>query len=100
MDTLNNTQKKRLKSLAHSLKPVVMVGQHGLKETTQEDIVTALNFHQLIKIKVSVGDRDARDEVISKILDDSQAELILQIGNIAVMYKRNNKKENILKSAL
>ena len=75
-----------------------MVGQHGLKETTQDDIVTALNFHQLIKIKVSVGDRDARDEVIEKIVNDSGAELIQRVGNMALLYKRNKKKENLLKA--
>ena len=98
MELLSNAQKKRLKSLGHALNPVVMVGQHGLKETTQEDIVTALAFHQLIKIKVSVGDRDARNEVIEKIVEDSNAELIQRVGNIALLYKRNKKKENILKA--
>lgn len=98
MELLSNPQKKRLKSRGHSLSPVVMVGQHGLKETTQDDIVTALNFHQLIKIKVSVGDRDARDEVIEKIVNDSGAELIQRVGNMALLYKRNKKKENLLKA--
>lgn len=96
MESLSNPQKKRLKSIAHSLNPVIMVGQNGLKETTQEDIVTALNFHQLIKIKVSVGDRDARDEIIKKIVTDNDAELIQRIGNIAILYKRNKKKPDIM----
>ena len=98
MELLSNPQKKRLKSIAHGLNPVVMVGQHGLKETTQEDIVTALNFHQLIKIKVSVGDRDERDSLIEKIVSDNNAELIQRIGNIAVLYKRNKKKPDIMAS--
>lgn len=98
MESLSNAQKKRLKSIAHGLNPVVMVGQHGLKETTQDDIVTALDFHQLIKVKVSVGDRDARDEVIAKIVTESGSDLVQRVGNIAVLYKRNKKKTDILKS--
>ena len=100
MESLTNTQKKRLKSLAHSLKPVVMVGQHGMKETIQDEVVLALEVHQLIKIKVSVGDRDARDELINTIVTASDAELVQKIGNIAVLYKRNKKKDDILKSPL
>ena len=72
-----------------------MVGQHGLKETTKEEIASALAFHQLIKIKISVGDRDMRDDLIQKIVADNDAELIQQIGNIAVLYKRNRKKPSI-----
>ncbi len=72
-----------------------MIGQHGLKETTEEEIASALDFHQLIKLKVSVGDRDARDVLIAKIVADNAAELIQRIGNIAVLYKKNKKKPNI-----
>jgi RNA-binding protein len=96
MESSTNTQKKRLKSLAHSLKPVVMIGQQGLKETTQEEITTALRFHQLIKLKVNVGDRDLRNEMVAKITAENDAELIQRIGNIAILYKRNKKKSSIL----
>ncbi|OQX03551.1 MAG: RNA-binding protein, partial [Thiothrix lacustris] len=42
---LNETQKKRLRTRAHDLKPVVMVGQHGLKPTVLEEISGALDYH-------------------------------------------------------
>jgi RNA-binding protein len=96
MEVSTNAQKKRLKSLAHSLKPVVMIGQQGLKETIQAEIDTALSFHQLIKLKVAVGDRDVRNEMINTIAKNNQAELIQRIGNIAVLYKRNKKKSSLL----
>ena len=81
---LNETQKKRLRTRAHDLKPVVMVGQHGLKPTVLEEISGALDYHQLIKIKLSVGDRDLRDEILSQIVQYSQAQTIQRIGNVAV----------------
>ena len=93
---LKETQKKRLKGMAHSLKPVVMVGQHGLKESILDELITALAHHQLIKVKISVGDRDARDAVIKQLLDHaSGAALIQQIGNMAVFYQRNPKKPDL-----
>ncbi|QTR48627.1 YhbY family RNA-binding protein [Candidatus Thiothrix anitrata] len=94
---LNETQKKRLRTRAHDLKPVVMVGQHGLKPTILEEISGALDHHQLIKIKLSVGDRNLRDEILSQIVQYSQAQTIQRIGNIAVLYRRNPDRPDILK---
>ena len=94
---LNETQKKRLRTRAHDLKPVVMVGQHGLKPTVLEEISGALDYHQLIKIKLSVGDRDLRDEILSQIVQYSQAQTIQRIGNVAVLYRRNTDRPDILK---
>lgn len=94
---LNETQKKRLRTRAHDLKPVVMVGQHGLKPTVLEEISGALDYHQLIKVKLSVGDRDLRDEILSQIVQYSQAQTIQRIGNVAVLYRRNADRPDILK---
>lgn len=94
---LTEAQKKRLRSRAHTLKPVVMVGQHGLKDTVLEEITHALEHHQLIKIKVSVGDRDARDGMIAQVIGYSQSQLVQRIGNIAVLYRRNPDRPDIFK---
>ena len=94
---LNEPQKTRLRTRAHDLKPVVMVGQHGLKPTVLEEISGALDYHQLIKIKLSVGDRDLRDEILSQIVQYSQAQTIQRIGNVAVLYRRNTDRPDILK---
>jgi RNA-binding protein len=94
---LVETQKKRLRSRAHALNPVVLIGQHGLKPTVLEEITIALEYHQLIKIKLSVGDRDLRDEMIAQIIQYSQAQLIQRVGNVAVLYRRNTDRPDILK---
>lgn len=95
---LKETQKKRLRSLAHDLNPVVLVGQHGLKPSILEEINIALDHHQLIKVKLSVGDRDLRDEFIEEIVTTSQALLIQRVGNVAVLYRRNKDRPDILKA--
>ncbi len=94
---LSETQKKRLRSRAHALNPVVLIGQHGLKPTVLEEITSALDFHQLIKIKLSVGDRDLRDEMVDQITQYAQAQLIQRVGNVAVLYRRNPDRPDILK---
>lgn len=94
---LTEAQKKRLRTRAHTLNPVVMVGQQGMKPTILEEITSALDHHQLIKVKLSVGDRDLRDEIIGQIIAYSQSQLIQRIGNVAVLYRRNPDRPDILK---
>ena len=97
--TLTETQKKRLRTRAHDLKPVVIVGQHGLKPTVLEEVSNALDYHQLTKVKLSVGDRELRDEMLAQITQYSQAQLVQRIGNIAILYRRNPDRPDIFKEA-
>lgn len=86
---LSNNQIRHLRGLAHPLKPVVMVGQHGMKESIMVEVEIALDAHELIKLRISVGDRDARDEIIQEIVGKSAAELVQRIGNTAILFRRN-----------
>jgi RNA-binding protein len=92
MNNLSNTQKKQLKGMSHSLKPVVIIGQHGMKQSIDDEIALALKYHQLIKVKVGIGDRDLRDELITQIVTTHNAILVQRIGNIAVLYRFNPQK--------
>ncbi|QLQ32913.1 MAG: YhbY family RNA-binding protein [Candidatus Thiothrix singaporensis] len=96
---LSEAQKKRLRR-AHDLHPIVMIGQHGLKPTVLEEISSALDHHQLIKIKLSVGDRELRDDMVEQLTQYSQSQLIQRVGNIAVLYRRNPDKPDILKESV
>lgn len=97
MKILDKTQIKQLKALAHKLKPIVMVGQHGMKNSINDEIVIALDFHQLVKVKINLGDRDERDTLVSELCKIHKADLVQRIGNVAVLYRRNFDKENLLK---
>jgi len=92
---LSKSQIRHLRGLAHSLKPVVMIGQHGLRDSVLEELGIALEHHELIKAKVNVGDRDARDAVIKMVVEQTDAELVQRIGNMAVLFRRNPKKPRI-----
>lgn len=92
---LSNNQIRHLRGLAHPLKPVVMVGQHGLKDSIMAEVEIALDAHELIKLKISVGDRDARDEIIQKVVGQSGAELVQRIGNTAILFRRNPEKPRV-----
>lgn len=94
--SLSNAQQRHLRSLAHHLKPVVLLGQHGLKESVFEEIEIALDAHELIKIRVPAGDRDERSRIIGQIVERSGAELVQTIGHIAVLFRRNRDKPKVV----
>ena len=92
---LTNKQKNQLRALSHKYKPVVMVGSAGLTENVISAVDEALTAHELIKVKITVGDRDTRDEAIRGLLSSSSAELVSRIGNIATIYRRNNDNPRV-----
>ena len=90
---LSEHQKKYLRGLGHQLKHLIMVGDAGLSESLMAEFETTLNHHELIKVRVRVGDREARDALIGKLCKDSSAALIQRIGNVALLYRPNLKKK-------
>jgi RNA-binding protein len=89
---LNSEQKKQLRAKAHALKPVVITGNAGVTEAVLNEINLALDHHELIKVRVNAGDREERKELIFKICDVTEAELIQSIGHIITLYRKNPDK--------
>ena len=83
---------KYLRSLAHALKPVVRMGQHGLTEAVARELDGALSHHELVKVKLSASDKDARLAQLNKLCESVNAISVQQIGHTATLYRRNNKK--------
>jgi RNA-binding protein len=88
---VNSADKKKLRAEAHTLKPVVMIGQSGLTAAVLAEIELALDSHELIKVKIR-AERDERKLMSEKICNDTGAVLIQTIGQIAVIYRLNPDK--------
>ena len=88
---MNAANKKKLRAEAHSLKPVVMIGQSGLTDAVLAELELALNTHELLKVKI-LAEREDRKLITEKICANSGAELIQSIGQIAVIYRLNPNK--------
>ena len=91
--TLTNKQKQYLKGLAHSLKPVVLLGQHGLTEGVLAEIDLALNFHELIKVKVAAEDRDTKALIIDAIVRETKAIKVQNVGHVLTLYRASEEKK-------
>ncbi len=76
---LSTKQKQHLKGLAHSLKPVVLMGANGLTEAVLAEIEIALNHHELIKVKVASEDRETKQLIIDAIVRETGAEKFRQL---------------------
>ncbi|MCU7947403.1 MAG: ribosome assembly RNA-binding protein YhbY [Candidatus Thiodiazotropha sp. (ex. Lucinoma kazani)] len=90
---LTTTQNRALKKLAHHLKPVVIIGQHGLSDSVLNEIDITLNTHELIKIKLAGADKSDREQLSNKIVEHLSAELVQIIGRVAIFYRANPKKK-------
>lgn len=91
-EVLTNEHKKFLRGLAHDLKTIIWVGQNNLTENVLQEIENALLYHELIKVKIRVGDHEARDDAISRISSHTSAELVQRTGNVITLYRPNNDK--------
>jgi RNA-binding protein len=90
---LSEAQKKFLRGLGHSLKPLIMVGDAGLSASVLAEFESTLAHHELIKVSVRVGDRKARDEIIEKLCAAGSAILVQRVGNMALLYRENPEKK-------
>ena len=86
---LTTKQIAHLRGMAHSLSPVVMIGNNGLTENIIKEIELNLNAHELIKIKVAGDDRDARKAMYSDICTKTSALAVHHIGKQLVVYRAN-----------
>jgi RNA-binding protein len=93
---LTISQQRYLRGLAHDKKPVVMIGANGLSTAVLNELLLALEHHELLKVKVSVGDRDARDTLIDEMCHKAQAILVQRVGNIAILFKQREKDSKIV----
>jgi len=84
--------KRILKSQAHSLKPIVMIGSSGLSEAVHSEIERALNDHELIKVRISHEESAVRKAMSDEISKTNRAELIGAIGHIIILYRKNHNK--------
>jgi RNA-binding protein len=93
---LNNKQKQHLKSLAHPLKPVVMLGNNGLTEGVIAEIEHALQHHELIKVKIAAEARETKALIVDAIVRETKAINVQVIGNILVIYRQNENDRKII----
>jgi RNA-binding protein len=94
--TLTNQQNRHLKSLAHHLKPVVMIGEKGITENLLAELDHALEDHELIKVSITGADKEERRALTEEICQASGATLVQLIGRISVLYRPSQEPQLVI----
>lgn len=87
MMNLTPAERSRLRSEAHALDPVVLIGDAGLTPSVLKEIDASLNAHGLIKIRVAGDDRPARIGIYESVCAQLGAAPVQHIGKLLVVYR-------------
>jgi len=88
MGELSPIERKLLKARAHTLQPVVLIGNEGLSSQVLGEIERALNAHELIKVRAAAMDRHERERTLITICARTGAVPVEHIGKILVVYRK------------
>jgi RNA-binding protein len=93
---LTEKQRRHLRGLGHALKPIVFIGHAGASDAVVAEAVWALNDHELIKVRVTGLERDARDAALDVLADRTGSEMVGRIGHTAVLYRKHPEQPRIV----
>ena len=89
--TPTKEQQRNLKTQAHHLKPQIQIGKNGLTPQQIDTINTALENHELIKIKFN-HQKTQKEQLTQEIITKTESEQINLMGNTLTIYKENPEK--------
>ena len=91
METLSGKQIRFLRSKAHHLKPVVIIGQNRVTAAVVQHVEAALEQHELIKVRLTDAEKEEAVEAGQQLVDGTGAVLVQRIGHTLVLYRRRKR---------
>lgn len=89
---IKSSDRKKLRGLAHHIKPIVQLGRNGLTDQLIQAVNTALNDHELIKLKF-MDFKSSKQVLSEEISKKSQSQVVGMVGNSVIFYKPNPNEE-------
>ena len=93
---LTAAQNRFLRGQAYDLNAMLQIGGKGLTDAVVAEVSSALEHHELIKVKVAATDREARDALINDLASRVDAVLVQRIGHVAILYRPNEEQRRIV----
>jgi RNA-binding protein len=87
---LSSSQIRYLRSLAHDLSAVVLLGNKGATEAVVKELNQALDIHELVKIKLSGGDKEERQAQIDVLTGGTGARQAFPAAAFMAGFLRRN----------
>ncbi|UGB39431.1 ribosome assembly RNA-binding protein YhbY [Frateuria soli] len=92
---ISPSQRRYLRSLAHDLHPVILLGAKGATPAVVKELDLALSHHELVKVKLSGGDKEEREAQIGYLTEGTGAESVQQIGHTFTLFRRNEDEPKL-----
>jgi putative YhbY family RNA-binding protein len=92
---LSSAERKDKRAEAHHLEPVVMIGNAGATPAVVREVDAALRAHGLVKVRVAIDDRAAREALFLALADELGAAPIQHIGKLVVLWRPVPPKEKV-----
>jgi RNA-binding protein len=89
---LTSGQRKFLRSQAHHLEPVVIIGKQGVTDTLLKAVSDALAAHELIKIRFNEF-KDEKTALTERIATETGSEIAGTIGHVLILYREHPDEE-------
>lgn len=84
---LTGKQRRALRALGHGRRPAVTLGAAGLSAAVLAEIETALEHHELLKLKFQAQDHAERSALVKEICLRTRAEPVQTLGRTALIYR-------------
>ena len=96
MNKLSSKQRTYLRSQAHHLEPVVLIGKNGITGGTIEAVNKAFEARELIKIKFRAF-KDNKQSMSDEIAAADNCHVVGMIGHTVILFRQNPdpEKQNI-----
>ncbi len=88
---LSNTDKKKLRKIAHDEKVLVQIGKMGMTDTVLESFENALLAHNLVKVQLLKTAPITVDEVAEILIDQFSCDVVSSVGRVVVLYRYNKE---------
>lgn len=93
---LTGKQKRHLRGLGHSLKPVVLIGKKELDEGLIQETTAALAHHELIKVKLLESCLLDKHEAAEELAAATGAAVAQVLGKTFLLYRPAEKPVIVL----
>ena len=90
---LSSKQRKFLRSKAHHLKPVLIIGKMSVNEAVLKSVDEALKSHELIKLKFN-SHKESKSDIVHGINRKIGGQCVGIIGNTAIIFRQNSDPED------
>jgi len=88
---LTGKQKRHLRALGHSLKPVIQIGKKEIEEALIAEANSALDHHELIKVKLLESCLLDKNEAAEMLAAACKADIAQVLGRTFLLYRPAEK---------